>query len=65
MREKRRRQEGDLITVGSKGIKTEIRETYVIARRAHINTDRAEVCNNKLKWRSVCRVLQLRCLFNL
>lgn len=46
MREKRRK-EGALITVGSKGIKTEIRGTYVIAVRSHINT--GTVCNNKLE----------------
>lgn len=49
MREERR-QEGALITVGSKGIKTEIRETYVIALLAHINT--GAVCNNKLRPRT-------------
>lgn len=46
MREERR-QERALITVGSKGIKTEIRETYVIALLSLINTD--TVCNSKLK----------------
>lgn len=33
--EEERRQEGDLITVGSQGIKTQIRETYVIAALSH------------------------------
>lgn len=46
MREKWR-EEGGLITEGSKEIKTEIRETYIIALLSHINTDR--VCENKLR----------------
>lgn len=65
MREKWRRQEGDLITVGGKGIKTEIREACVIALLSHISADRAASRNNKLKQQIVCHVLQLRCRFNL
>lgn len=38
--EEKRRQDGDVITVGRKGIKTEIRDTCVIAVLSHINTDR-------------------------
>lgn len=48
------KQERDLITVGSKGIKTEMRETCVIAPLSWINTN-PERC-------SVCHVLQLRCV---
>lgn len=56
MRKKKRgggKQERDLITVGSKGIKTEMRETCVIAPLSWINTNR-EGC-------SVCHIVQLRC----
>lgn len=56
MRKKERgggKQERDLITVGSEGIKTEMRETCVIAPLSWINTNPER--------RSVCHVLELRC----
>lgn len=56
MRKKRGggKQERDLITVGSKGIKTAMRETCVIVALSWINTN-PERC-------SVCHVLRLRCV---
>lgn len=57
MRKKKRgggKQERDLITVGSKGIKTEMREICVIAPLSWINTNRRRC--------SVCHVVQLRCV---
>lgn len=51
------KQEGDLITAGSKGIKPEIREACVIAVLSHINPDKPQ------QW-SVCHVLQLRCVLH-
>lgn len=58
-RERRRRREG------SKGIKTEISKTCVIAQLSHINTDRVTFCENKCRQSSMSHVLPLRCLFHL